>query len=153
MQGAGDRQHLLLAAGELGALVRPALGEARKRFVDAADGPRAGPLDRNQQVLVHGQVGEDAPPLRHIADARLGDPVGGKSGHVRAEQRDPAGARAGEADQAAQRRRLPRAVAAKQRDDLALAHFEAHAVQDVALAIESMDALGLERDHAAALPR
>ena len=130
-----------------------ALGEARKRLVDTGDRPRAGPLDGDQQVLVDRQVGEDAPPFRHIADAGLSDPVRGKSGHVRAEQRDLASARAGEADQAAQRRRLPRAVAAEQRDDLALAHLEAHAVQDMTLAVKSVQILGLQRDHAAALPR
>src|SRR5262249_2834702 len=43
-QRAGDRQHLLLAAGELAALVRLALREAREELVDARDRPRAGPL-------------------------------------------------------------------------------------------------------------
>src|SRR6202007_2770231 len=115
--------------------------------------PRAWPLDRNHEVLVHGQVGEDPTPFRHIADAGLSDSVRGKSGHLRAEHSDLACARAGEADQAAQRRRLPRAVAAEQRDNLALAHLEGHAMQDMTLAVKSVEIPGVKRDHAAALPR
>src|SRR5271165_6543055 len=57
-----------------------------------------------------------------------------------------------QADQAAQRGRLAGAIAAEQGDDLALAHFEVDAMQDVALAVEGMQALGLENVHAA-LPR
>src|SRR5580692_485569 len=76
-QGAGDRQHLLLAARELRALVPSAFGKARKRLVDTGNRPRAGPLDGDQQVLVDRQIGEDAPPFWHIADAGPSDPEGG----------------------------------------------------------------------------
>ena len=62
-----------------------------------------------------------------------------------AEDRDRALARRRQAHQAAQRRGLAGAVAAEQRDDLALAHLEADAVQDVALAVEGVQAFGLER--------
>ncbi len=40
-QGAADREHLLLAAGELGAAVALALGEPREELVDAVDRPAA----------------------------------------------------------------------------------------------------------------
>ena len=40
-QRAGDREHLLLAAGQLVAVIRPPLLEARKDLVDALDGPAA----------------------------------------------------------------------------------------------------------------
>ena len=42
-QRARDRQHLLLAAGELAAAIVLALGQARERVVDALDRPRAAP--------------------------------------------------------------------------------------------------------------
>ena len=54
-------------------------------------------------------------------------------------------ARRGQPDQAPQGRGLAGAVAAKQGDDLALAHFEADAVQDVALAVEGVEAFGDQR--------
>jgi hypothetical protein len=63
-------------------------------------------------------------------------------------------ARRREAHEAPERRRLAGAVAAQKRHDFALAHLEADAVQDVALAVESVKARGLEHDLAhAAFPR
>ena len=122
-------------------------------LVDAADRPGPRPLDRNQQVLLDRQIGEDSPAFRHVSHAGLGDAVGREPGHVGAEQRDAALPRRGEADETAQRRRLAGAVAAEQRDDLARAHFEADPVKDVALAVEGMNVGGLERDHVRTLPR
>ena len=66
-QRAGDRQHLLLAAGELVAEVGAALLEAREHLV----GPRHGPGARTgdgRQVLLDGQRLEDVALLRHPAD-------------------------------------------------------------------------------------
>ncbi len=52
-QRARDRQHLLLAAGELAAAIVLALGEAREGVVDALDGPGAAPDAGGQpQMLV-----------------------------------------------------------------------------------------------------
>ena len=59
--------------------------------------------------------------------------------------RTDAFARRGQADEAAQGRGLAGAVAAQQGDDLALAHLEADAMQDMALAVEGVQAFGLER--------
>ena len=50
-----------------------------------------------------------------------------------------------QAHQAAQRRGLAGAVAAEQRHDLAFAHLEADAVQDVALAVKGVQAFRFER--------
>ena len=55
-QGARDRKHLLLAAGELSTPVVLALGQAGKGFVDAIDGPGAGSYAGGQsQVLGNAQ--------------------------------------------------------------------------------------------------
>ena len=70
-QRAGDRQHLLLAAGELRAAIAAALGEPRKGLVDALDRPgRSRPSRGGEpQMLVDGQAPPDAAALRHVADA------------------------------------------------------------------------------------
>ena len=53
-----DRQHLLLAAGQLPAAVRFALSQARERRVDPIDGPRAlAPPVHEPQVFVDRQRG------------------------------------------------------------------------------------------------
>ena len=52
-QRACDRQHLLLAAGQLGTAVGSALGEPGERLVDAFDRPRA-PAPGQPEMLVNG---------------------------------------------------------------------------------------------------
>ena len=154
-QGAGDCQHLLLAAGQLPALVGLALREAREQLVDAGNRPWPGHFQRNFKIFLDRQVGEDTPAFRHVADAERGDAVRLPVGGGMAEDAHRALARMGQAHQAAQRRGLAGAVAAQQRDDLAFAHFEPDAVQDVALAVKSVEAFCLERHvaHAAVFPR
>ena len=65
---ARDREHLLLAAGELVAEVGLALVEAREHLVGALRRPRPGPRHRGQ-VLVDAERLEDVALLRHPADA------------------------------------------------------------------------------------
>ena len=73
-QRARDRQHLLLAAGELAAAIVLALGQARECVVDALDRPRAAPHARGHaQMLVDGERAPQPPALRHVADAEPGD--------------------------------------------------------------------------------
>ena len=56
---------------------RLSLRSARRgTLVDSFDGPRAGSLQRNLQVILDAEIGEDAPALRHVADAELRDPEG-----------------------------------------------------------------------------
>ena len=89
-----DRQHLLLATGELPAAIRFALGQARERRVDPIDRPRAlAPPIHEPQVLVDRQRRPQPPALRHISDAELGD-----VGRRKADERLP-----GEADRTARR--------------------------------------------------
>src|SRR5213078_2033944 len=74
-QGAADRQHLLLAAGDLVAAVVLALPEARKEVVDALQVPSAGTavaassLLRDGEVLLDAERREDQPVLRYVADS------------------------------------------------------------------------------------
>src|SRR5262245_13567342 len=80
-QRAGDRQHLLLAAGELVAEIHPPLFEARERLVDALDVPRSGPRD-GRQVLLDGKRGEHVPLLRHPAQAAAAAAMRGQGDEV-----------------------------------------------------------------------
>src|SRR6266571_2417402 len=64
-QDAADRQHLLLAAGELGALAAQALLDVREQVVDALEREPARPhLRRQQQVLLDIEAREDPALLR-----------------------------------------------------------------------------------------
>ena len=80
--GAGDRQHLLLAAGHRDGLLVEALRQARKGLGDARSiAARSPALGRratrpSRRFSAHRQAGHDAPLLRHVgqaqAEARMG---------------------------------------------------------------------------------
>ena len=102
--------------------------------------PPSATTRRQHQVLVDGQPREDAALLRHEAEAGAGDPVqrqphqvlAARSGRCRSRLRDsPMMAR--------KRRGLADAVAAEQRDGLALADLEVDAVQHMALAVPGVE--------------
>ena len=79
-QRARNRQHLLLAAGELRAAVVSALGQAGEGVVDALGGPGAALARlRHSQVLVDRQRAPQPPPLRHVSNAKASDARGGKA--------------------------------------------------------------------------
>src|SRR6185295_871200 len=87
---------------------------------------------------------------RHVADALVGDVVGAVADQLPVAQPDRA-LGGHEAHDGLDRRRAPRAVAAEQAHDLALADVHVDAVQDVALAVVGLHALELQqRAHRAA---
>src|SRR6516162_1643460 len=102
-QGAADREHLLLAAGELVAEIAAAFFKPRKQLVDPRLGPWTGP-GHGGEILLDGERFEDVALLRHPADA-------GKRALVRAQRRDVATI---EADAAGQSERL--ALGERERD-------------------------------------
>src|SRR6185437_1626811 len=72
---AGDRQHLLLAAGER---ARPREPEFSQRREEAEDPVETGAVERTRarperEVLLDRQTGEDRHRLRRIADAKTRD--------------------------------------------------------------------------------
>src|SRR6516165_2678185 len=67
-QRAADREHLLLAAGELAPRVLLSLSEAGKELVDALRGPWSLALQRHFQILIDTEIGKDAPPFGNVAD-------------------------------------------------------------------------------------
>ena len=92
-QRAADRQHLLLAAGELVAAVAAPLGETREQLEHALQRPPAPPVAsrprRHDQVLDHRQRGEDAAPFGHEGDAAARDRFRRRPGHVPRLQENP----------------------------------------------------------------
>ncbi len=77
-QGAGDRHHLHLAAGEV---LRLAVHEVRQRAEDLAalgdaPGAEARRLPRDREVALDGERRKDAPVVRDPADPAPGDLVG-----------------------------------------------------------------------------
>src|SRR5713226_6362077 len=75
-QNAADRQHLLLAARQLGALAALALRKVGEDRIDLRDAHAARAHDRRQQqILLDVEAGEDAALFRAIGDAGLSDTV------------------------------------------------------------------------------
>src|SRR5262249_42740328 len=84
-QDAADREHLLLAAGKLGALARQALVEIRKQLENARAGEPAGRhLRRQLEVLVDIEAREDSTLLRADGNAGPRDLVRGEAAELAA---------------------------------------------------------------------
>ena len=116
-QRARDREHLLLAAGELRAAIVLALGEPREGVVDALDRPRAAARLRDDaQMLVDGERAPQPPPLRHVADAEPRDLRRIEPRQLLAAEADRAAGRAHEAHDGLAERGLAHAVAADDRE-------------------------------------
>ena len=94
------------------------------------------------QVLVDGEIGKNPAAFRNVADAERGDAERRPAGRLGAEDRYAAVARRGQSHEAAQRRGLAGAVAAQQCGHLALAGLEADTMQNVALAVKSVEPFG-----------
>ena len=81
-QAAGRREHLLLAAGERAAVLAGPLLQPREALIHSLEGLRDLPLvvageGAHQEILPHGERGEDLPPLGNLADAQPHDLLGG----------------------------------------------------------------------------
>ena len=151
-QRARDRQHLLLAAGQAAGRLPPSLAE------DGEDGEpgcdvlrdlrrRRHRIGAQSQVLLDGEVGEGAAPLRNVGDAEA-DAVGGACRRdVDAVEKDRA-ARRNLARQRPQRRGLAGAVGAEQRHHVALVDHEVDAVNDVDASVARMKTTDAQELHA-----
>src|SRR5215470_18799876 len=81
-EGAGHREHLLLAAGQRAGLLAAPLGEdgkvrAHAIHVGGEHPAVAAHVGAQAQVLLHTQVHEGAAPLRRVGDAEADDVLGG----------------------------------------------------------------------------
>ncbi|MNY53831.1 hypothetical protein D3C86_1896270 [compost metagenome] len=95
---------------------------------------------RKQQVFFARQAGEDAAFLGAIADAQVGDLVGGQVDGLGAMDAHRAFAGSGQAQNGSQGRGASGAIAAQQRDDLALPDAHIHAVQDMRFPVPGLQA-------------
>ena len=106
----------------------------------SAMAPRArGSSAPTSQVLLHGQRGEDLPPLGHLADAQIADAMAGQPGDVPAAKGDAARARRLDAGDGADQARLAGAVGADDGDELALLRLERDAVQRLRVAVVQIE--------------
>ncbi len=133
-QRAADRQHLLLAAGELVAEVAAALGEARKELVDARNSPAAGLRHRGEVFLDRERL-EDVALLRHPANPGMRPLVGAHPGDVAAVDTDVSADVAGHAHHRIDQSGLAHAVAPKQRERLAFGERERDLVEHDGFAV------------------
>jgi hypothetical protein len=135
-----DREHLLLAAGELGAPVALPLREPREGLVHARHRPGARPVAQGQaQMLVHRERGPDAPALGDVADAAVGDRVGGQPEDLLAAEPHAARRRHEPGDRVAQRG-LAHAVPADDRGD-AVVEAERDLLEGVRAAVVHVELL------------
>ena len=130
-EGAADREHLLLAAGEGAGELAPPLLEPREELEDGLEvGLRLAPApsaamaspDRvaaELEVLEDGEGSEELAPFGHERAAAAEDGLGPRPGDFLAFEGDAAGLGAQEAGEAVEESRLSRAVCPDYRDDLA----------------------------------
>jgi hypothetical protein len=128
--GAGERDALLLPAGELVGAALAVAAEAHRlqrgqRAPLALRPGDAAHLQREGDVLGHAHVREQRVALEHHAEIAL---VGGRPGDVLAADLDLARGRVLEPRDGHQDRRLARAAGAEQRHEFAGCHVERHPV-------------------------
>src|SRR5262245_21476234 len=91
VMSARDREHLLLASGQLVAHVAATFGETGKKRENGVEIPRPRPR-RDRQILLDRQRGENCALLRDPADAVGRAAIGRHARNVLAAPRQPAGA-------------------------------------------------------------
>ena len=131
-QGAADDEHLPLASGQRRGRHVAALVERREEAVDPGEvvGLHPAPGQATEaQVLLDGELGDDAAALRHVGHPQGGHLLGGDSRDRRAVQGDAATRRAVQAGDGAQQRGLAGAVGAEDGGDAALLGSEGDTTQ------------------------
>src|SRR5438552_16718140 len=90
-QNAADREHLLLASGELRALAREALLQVREQAENLIDGqPARAHHGRKQEVFVNVEAREDTALLGAERDSEAGNAIGRERDDLRAVEADRA---------------------------------------------------------------
>ena len=147
-QGAGDRQHLLLAAGQRACGLPIALAQPRKErkaLVEiVAHGPLVGARKcAEPQILRHAHFQKKLAGFRHHGDPQPHHAVGPQSFERAALEPDAAAARQQAGDHP-ERRGLSGAVGPEQRDDRPGRDLKVDAVQHRDLAVGGVDVTKLE---------
>src|SRR4029079_12960550 len=104
-------------------------------------------LAADVEIFQPGEIGKDAPVLGHEAEAPTRDLERLELRDFLAEKADGSGPRGDQSHQLLERRRLAGAVAAHERDHLAVADVKRRLEQDLRGAITRLGALDLEHAH------
>src|SRR5215475_4137321 len=142
-QDPADRQHLLLATGELGALAgtEPLL-EIWKQIENAINGEAARFHDRRQQqIFLNVEAGEYSALLRAKRDACASNPIGRASDQLFSLKAHGSRPTPHDTHDRLERRGLACTIAPEQRNDFALVHVECHAMKNVGFAIPGLQVL------------
>jgi hypothetical protein len=102
------------------------------------------PIEPGAEIFRDRQQAEDPPIFGYVADPEPRQPVRREVGDRLALEEHPATARTDEPHDRLQGRALTDPVAAEEAHHLALAHFERHPVEDMALAVVGMDILDFD---------
>jgi len=131
-----DRQHLLLAAGKIGAAAGAALLESGEHPVDALKRPFVlGGQSREDDILFNTKAAENTPILVHELHAKARDAMGLLRDEFTALELDAAGPPRDDAHQALQRRALASAVPADKSHRLVFLNPQRDVEEDVAVAV------------------
>jgi hypothetical protein len=130
-QRPGDRDHLLLPAGERPCTLPRPLPQLGEKVVDEVVARLVVALGQTQ-VLLDGQAREDVAVLGHVADAAANDAVRRERRQVLSGEPHRS-APANEAEDRAQRRRLADAVPSEQRGHTSFGNVERDALQHMRL--------------------
>src|SRR6266545_3118421 len=152
----GERQHLLLAAGERPCLLVTPVFKPREVTADAlvaggeAVSPQVGP---KPQVVVDGELAEDPVSLGNVRDAEPGDALRRAAADALTAEADLARLRHEDRERP-QRRRLPGSVPAEDGDDFSFRDLQRHAVEHLHRPVAGVDAVELEHGgHYSVVPR
>src|SRR5260370_1056500 len=135
---AAEGEHLLLAAGEGVAALPIPLPQARKLgqdFLQEGTAVRAVQVDADEQVLLYGEIGENHPPLGHVAEAPTRALAGRELRQVLAIEADRPRGDAQEPDDRLPQRGLADPVAPDDGDDLTRTDDEARPHQVVSVTV------------------
>ena len=128
---AGDREHLLLAAGHGPRELVAPLGEDREEFVDPGVVTDAPGVGAERQVLRDGHAGEELALLGHDRDAARDDLVRPEARELLAVEPDRAVGGSVQAHDGLDERRLPCPVRSEDRHALAVADAQGEAPEDL----------------------
>ena len=150
---AGDREHLLLAAGERAGALASALLQDGKVLVDHRErlgrvGLAPAEVRAHLQILEHGHLGEEPSSFRYVRDPEAHDLVRRQAENRRLLEMDVAAAGSDEPAERAKARRLARAVRADQADDRARRNVERDALHGFHRAVANAEVLNLEHARA-----
>src|SRR5215813_2762582 len=141
-QDAADREHLLLAAGQLGSGAAQALLEVREQCEDALEIERLRPhLGWQQEVFLDIEARKNTPFFRAEGYSEAGDPVAGETNQLPALVAHRSRSLADDPHDRFERRGLARPVATEQGHYFACPDLERDAVQDVGFAVPGLQPL------------